>query len=193
MIKLFSKKNKEGFTLVETIVAISIFATSILAVLVTLTQSISNTTYAKKKMIASYLAQEGIEYMRNMRDTMVLYHDTGTQAGWDEFKAVLDGECDGPDGCYFDDAELDYGSNNQPMASLEINSCSGTCPALLYNQATGKYGYTLGGADTGYVRRIRILEEPSDDEIKIATTVFWEQGSGTYSMTFSESVFNWVE
>jgi prepilin-type N-terminal cleavage/methylation domain-containing protein len=86
MKKLFLKQ--KGFTLVETLVAVSIFSISILGLLAVLTQGISDTGYAKKKMMAGYLAQEGIEYVRNMRDTSVLYNATSPQAGWDAFKAA---------------------------------------------------------------------------------------------------------
>ncbi|KKR70692.1 MAG: putative membrane protein [Candidatus Nomurabacteria bacterium GW2011_GWB1_40_7] len=82
-MKLFFKKvNKlsKGFTLIETLVAISIFTMSILAMFSVLAQSISDTGYAKKKMTATYLAQEGIEYARNLRDNAVL-----SGAGWDSF------------------------------------------------------------------------------------------------------------
>ena len=76
-MKLFRKQKKKacppclkhsfcrrGFTLVEMLVAVSIFTASILALLGILAQGISNTGYAKRKMIASYLAQEGVEYMK---------------------------------------------------------------------------------------------------------------------------------
>ena len=65
MRKLLKQKNT-GFTLVETLVAISIFTISILGMLSVLASSIANTTYAKQKMVATYLAQEGIEYIRNI-------------------------------------------------------------------------------------------------------------------------------
>ncbi|MEJ0001975.1 MAG: prepilin-type N-terminal cleavage/methylation domain-containing protein [bacterium] len=70
------KRENGGFTLVETLVAISIFTLSVLIMLSVLSKGISDTAYAKKKLIASYLAQEGIEYMRNMRDTYMLYSAT---------------------------------------------------------------------------------------------------------------------
>lgn len=81
--KFFSQKNT-GFTIIETLVAISIFTTSILVLLAVLTQGISNTSYAKKKIIAGYLAQEGIECIRNTRDNYILY------AGhtWADFKSI---------------------------------------------------------------------------------------------------------
>ena len=84
-MKLFFKKvNKNGgFTLVETLVAIAIFTASILAVMAVLANSISDTNYAKKKMTAAYLAQEGIEYVRNKRDTNMLF----SVNGWEEFKS----------------------------------------------------------------------------------------------------------
>ncbi|MFA6585793.1 MAG: type II secretion system protein [Candidatus Paceibacterota bacterium] len=75
MIKFLTNKNK-GFTLVETLVAISIFSISIVAVMSVLGSGISDTNYAKNKLIASYLAQEGIEYARNFRDNDTLNGST---------------------------------------------------------------------------------------------------------------------
>ncbi len=86
MQKLFINK-KSGFTLVETLVSISIFTMSILGLMSILASSISNTSYVKQKITAEYLAQEGIEYVRNLRDNAVLYDVGGAQAGWDVFKA----------------------------------------------------------------------------------------------------------
>jgi Tfp pilus assembly protein PilV len=84
-IKLKNNKFSKGFTLVETLVSISIFTVSILGLLSILSQGISDTGYAKQKMIAAYLAQEGIEYVRNMRDTYVLYDSVDAQTGWNKF------------------------------------------------------------------------------------------------------------
>lgn len=81
----FLKKISGGFTLVETLVAISIFTMSILGLLIVLTNGISDTGYAKKKLAASYLAQEGIEYVRNQRDNAVLYDAISPSNGWDNF------------------------------------------------------------------------------------------------------------
>lgn len=82
----FFKKNNRAFTLVETLVALSIFTVSILGLMSVLASGISNTNYAKQKMVATYLAQEGIEYVRNMRDTYVLYPGGGD---WESFRGAI--------------------------------------------------------------------------------------------------------
>lgn len=183
----------KGFSLVETLVAISIFTVSLLGIMSVLASSISHTNYAKQKMIATYLAQEGIEYMRNIRDDFVLYDN------WSNFKDALNqAKCDtsgNPKNCYVDDQSLDFTDPNMPTTDLLkqcANGGNGDCPVLRYNSITGKYGYASGGVDSGFTRIIQATY-PSSDDIKISSTVSWNQGSGNYSVTFSEDLFNWVE
>ena len=191
MKKVVKQKNK-GFTLVETLVAISIFTMSILALLVVLTQGISDTNYAKNKIIASYLAQEGIEYIRNMRDTFMLYDSIDPQTGWNSFRTkLINASCEAANGCYFDDQNLNYANPAQPMAGITVVPRGSSCPALLYDEITGKYGYAAG-VNSGFTRKISI-NVVSPDEIKLVSTLSWAQGSGNYSMVFSETLFNWIE
>lgn len=86
-MELFFKKiNKlnKGFTLVETLIAISIFSMTIVTMMSILGSGVSDTNYAKRKMIAGYLAQEGIEHVINMRDTDVI---TDSVNGWSKFES----------------------------------------------------------------------------------------------------------
>ncbi|MBP9711766.1 MAG: type II secretion system protein [Candidatus Pacebacteria bacterium] len=183
-INFFKKlhSTQQGFTLVETLVAISIFTLSILSLMVILTKSIADTNYAKKKLVAGYLAQEGIEYIRNMRDTYVVSSATG-QIGWDAFNALLvSSACNTASGCYFNDAFSDY--------STAVVACSNQgCPEILYESGQGRYGYT--GSNSGYVRKITATI--STNQTKIFSTVTWVQNSGTYSTTLAETVFNWAD
>ena len=193
-MKLFFRKvNKSngGFTLVETLVAISIFTVSILGMMAVLSGSISDTFFAKQKLTATYLAQEGIEYIRNMRDTYALYPATaGT--GWASFiNNLSDNSCDTTNGCFFNADNIDYEDDMRPIVDITLDDClSSACPdgALYYEE--GKYGFSR--APSGYVRKIG-MNEISDDEIQITSTVSWKQGSGEYSVTFSENLFNWIQ
>ena len=139
-----NQNKKNGFTLVETLVAISIFSMTIVTMMSVLASGIADTTYAKQKTIAEYLAQEGIEYVRNMRDTSVLYNVSGSQAGWDAFKAA---------------------TKTYPITNPDF---------------------------TGFTRTIS-MTPITLDEVRIFSTVSWTQGSGNYSITFSEDLFNWIE
>lgn len=165
MMKFFKQKNNGfthtlkfdvtqkggGFTLVETLVAVSIFSMSILGLISILASSISNTNYVKQKMEASYLAQEGIEYVRNVRDTDVISAVNG-QTGWNAFKLALP-----------------------------------TSPSSTF--------YPINNSDfPGFLRTISAdITNFGSNEVKIFSTVSWTQGSGNYSITFSENLFNWVE
>lgn len=186
--------------------AISIFTISILAMFAVLGQGLANTNYAKKKITASYLAQEGIEYLRNMRDSYALYDASGAQAGMNAFYAKLAAaSCQTTAGCYFDPEKDQDGasfdlfspaSEPQPMTKILAASCpAGICPALLYDSASGKYGYG-SGADSGFRRKITATASTSFGnvrEVRITSNVSWKQGSGNYNITFSETLFSWIE
>ena len=187
----------KGFTLIETLVSISIFTVSILAVLAILSQSIANTGYAKRKIIAAYLAGEGVEYIRNLRDTYVLYSST-PGAGWNAFNTRVglssNTVCASENGCYFDDKNISFSDTSMPMTDLILTPCSSsTCSngALLYDPLTGKYGYETG-ISSGYTRQIRV-ESINANETKISSTIYWAQGSGADNVTFSDNLFNWIE
>jgi hypothetical protein len=77
------------------------------------------------------------------------------------------------------------------MASITMTACASSCPLLLYDAATGKYGYA-SGVSSGFIRKIQ-MTPVSLNETKVLSTVYWTQGSGNYSIVFSESLFNWVE
>lgn len=199
-MELFLKqknKKQEGFTLIETLVAISIFTMSVLTMLVVLGQGISSTGYAKQKSSAGYLAQEGMEYIRNMRDTYVLY-SAPAGVGWTTFvNTKMLPNCGAPKACYFDPYDpskniFSLGSN-MPVTQMDLLTCpnNNSCPNLLYDSGTGRYGYATGTA-SGFVRQITV-NQVSADELKVTSTVYWTQGSRVYSTSFSENLFNWVE
>ena len=170
----------------------SIFTVSVLALLSVIADGIADTNYAKRKMTAAYLAQEGVEVMRNLRDTHIVYSPGGS--AWSTFKNKINNppaECDQANGCYFDTDTLDYGDQSEPISDLPFIACGSACPTLLFDSASGEYNYSSGD-NSGFVRKIHsTVISPS--EIKISATVSWTQGSGTYQLTLSENLFDWLE
>jgi len=184
MIKFFKQNNKKsGFTLVETLIAISIFSVSIVALFSVLAQGISNTNYAKKKIIAGYLAQEGIEYIRNMRDSYVLYSVT-TGKNWAQFKFAL-ASCNPGNECGFNNSVYVTNPNFIFKCTTNLNGCN-----LYLNN--GNYNSNSSGSDSGFTRKIWMsIVKPY--EVKIFSKVSWMQGSGIHDITLTEDLFNWVE
>lgn len=170
--------NEHGFTLVETLVAISIFTVSIMGLMSVLSDGIADTNYAKKKVVAEYLAQEGIEYIRNMRDTYVLYT---TFNKWADFKEKMD-PCVSNNECGFDNS----------VFPPDVFACSTNKEGCKLYVDNGNYNTNLVGSDSGFVRKIRI-STVNTDELRIFSTVSWDQGSGEHSVVFSEDLFNWAE
>ena len=68
-LQLAANSYFRGFTLIETMVALAIFSVSVVSLIVMTSQGVANVSLAKNKLIASYLAQEGIEVVRNNRDS----------------------------------------------------------------------------------------------------------------------------
>jgi prepilin-type N-terminal cleavage/methylation domain-containing protein len=63
-------QNNKGFTLIETLVAITILMISIAGPLTIAQKSLTAATIAKDQVIASFLAQEMIEQIKNDRDRL---------------------------------------------------------------------------------------------------------------------------
>src|ERR1035437_8020416 len=62
-----------GFTLVETLVAIAILMIAIAGPLTVAEKGLSAAIYARDKLIGSYLAQDGMEAIKNIVDTNQIY------------------------------------------------------------------------------------------------------------------------
>lgn len=186
MRKIFKIKNntKSGFTLVETLVALSIFSLAIVALMVILGAGLKDTNYAKSKIVAGFLAEEGIELMRNLRDTHVLYD--GQTNGWAFFLADVD-ECNNQK-CIFHTEEL----SSLSITDINIESCDQPeCMELYYHESTGSYDHTaINGVRSGFLRYLSI--EPldgGDHEARIHSVVFWNDAQAVVS--FTENIFDW--
>ncbi len=67
--KIFKKHNQSGQTLIETLVAAFVLTMGITAALGLATYSLNATSNIKQRVIAVGLARDGIEAVKNMRDT----------------------------------------------------------------------------------------------------------------------------
>ncbi len=171
-----SYNNQKGFTLVETLVALSIFTISIIGLISATAGGINNVTYSKNKIAAMALAGEGVELVRNIRDTDAI----GSTTGWADFTSQMNA-CSSSVGCAID------------AEALTVSACtSGGCPALrkYINASSASYFGYQGSDTTPFVRTIKV-SSVSPDEVLVTSTVSWLQGAGTKSVSTVEHLMNW--
>ena len=193
MRNIFLKNNtraippsQRGFTIVETLVALAIFSSSIVFLIVVATGGSSNTGLAKNRLITTYLAEEGVEVVRNMRDTRVLADSTG--GGWTTFMTEIDA-CTGSLGCNIDPTTQD------------VCTCSGSTCTIPYTETSGYYGYSQGSACTSpggsqsslFTRVINITPIVSTDaeDVLVTSTITWNQGTAVQRISYQTVLMNW--
>lgn len=161
-----------GFTLVETLVAIAILMIAIVAPLYMLQQAITSANTARDQLIASSLAQEGIEYVYFVRDNNYL-------AGRSWLSGLTG--CTGANGCTVD-----------PYLS-QISTCTSTCPKLgLYSAAnTNIYTHSAFGVATRFTRTLT-LQQVSANQLRATVTVQWTTSRATYNVQVVEDLYNWL-
>ncbi len=171
------KSLHNGFTLIETLVAITILITIITAAFSAAQSGISLSTLSRDQIIAFYLAGEGVEQIRNMRDENGL-----KKQNWLTGFASTSN-----DPCYFGKTCTIDAVNNQVLA------CSGdfgSCAILKEDSGTGFYGYTASWANTPFRREIQ-LEQINANEISVTVRMSWSQGLLSRQFQIRENILNW--
>jgi type II secretory pathway pseudopilin PulG len=184
MFNLNSKNNK-GFTLLEALVAISILMVAVVAPITIAQKGLSSSFYIKNQMIASYLAQDAIEYIKNKRDQVTI-NDVGTAThipGWNGLGIFsLCNASVNPRGCQIDTIkDVDFVNNDGGEAVKTYDSSN----YLYIDNDNSFYGYTTGSnyTPTGFTRNIRIvfseintINGPVNDQALIVVTIKWGEG-----------------
>ena len=167
---LNSKITKRGFTIIEAIVAIFVITTGIVGVLALVTQTISSATYSSNKLIAAYLAQEGIEIVRNVRDANWL-----SDASWGTGLT----DCSSVSPC-----QADY--NDQALSGY-------TNSPLNFETISGYYGYD-SGTSTKFKRKITITSANDPDGnpiLNVFVLVEWQEKDKPQKVEVRENLYDW--
>lgn len=163
---IFQSKRNKGFTLLEVILAIFVIMVGISGALGVIQQGISYTQLSSSRLTADYLAQEGIEIVRNIRDTNWLEWRTNQDILW-------------LDGIPLGDWEADYKTQNLTQ------SYAGT---YLNIDNSGFYSYSSGSL-TKFKRKITIVKDT--DILKISVQVEWQERGRDNQVTVQENLYNW--
>jgi len=165
-----SRQKNKGFTILEVMAAIFILTIGIGGAFLLVRQSLSAASINKNRLIAAYLAQEGIEIVRNIRDTNWLEKRTNPLLSWDDGLGSGDWRADAS------------------TTALTTAFATGTCLKVDSNQM---YNYTVGSS-TSFQRKIS-LRNTGLNQKEVKVTVFWSERGRTHSLSALEYLQNWYE
>lgn len=172
---------KTGFSLLEVMVALSLLMITISSTTALIANSFNTVIEAKNKIIARYLAQEAIEYVRKVRDDNSFENPTAPNK-W--LKNPLN-SCNTGVSC-----GIDVFDN---IGKGDIKVCSGgpyNFCKIKYDSASGEYGH-INGVDTIFKREINIDEIQNQIEAKITVTISWQHMGTNKSFVLTEHIFNY--
>ncbi|HOW13147.1 MAG TPA: prepilin-type N-terminal cleavage/methylation domain-containing protein [Candidatus Pacearchaeota archaeon] len=171
----FKKNKNKGFTFIELMIVIFIMTVGITSIYTSITRIISSTTYSTLNLTANYLAQEGIEIVKSIRDSNFLdynYIITGTSTSWKE-------------GLSPGDYEADY--NDYFLYSLQDNESR-----FLKVDEGDFFSYADNAFSVSpFKRKITITENPNNENVlNVSVTVYWTEKGKTNETTVSENLYN---
>jgi Tfp pilus assembly protein PilV len=173
----------KSFTLVETLVAIALMSITIVGPFQIVQGVLQSSYIARDQLIAAALAQEGMEYVRNVRDSNFIYNNH--HSAGQSWLQGLDGTA-GPD-CYTNACIVDV--TVPTVASCGNTTCtSPTHP--LYLAAGNLYNQSGSGSVTRFNRMVR-LTSISSTETMVTITVTWDY-HGTHSVVLVENLRSWL-
>lgn len=207
-------KNKQGFTLIETLIAIAILTVAIGSAFTIAQKSLQTSAFSKNQNTAYFLASEGVELVRAIRDNTAIYNraNISSKVDWlNTFKSKCN--ISNPstlltDSCVFD---IDPISTNMTIKRVEedLTYCStGKGCRLkiekLYESTPSKMFTSVGTGSTYsmFYRKITISEKIASTgtntegttvtewkkmDAVVTSTVYW----ANESFTVKETLTNW--
>ena len=160
-MKHLDLKNKKGFTLLEALVAVSILMVAVSAPITIAQKGLSSAVYSKDQMIASYLVQDAIEYIKNKRDEVSINDASFNWTKlWDSSESINLAPCVDSGGCQID-------TINDNISTFDETK-------YLIKDADGFYQYNSGVEETRLTRKIEIkFNSTLPDEALVTVTVKW--------------------
>ena len=203
---IFNTKKDEGFTLLEVIFAVTIITIAVIAIFGLVNLGVKNISVAKNKLIASELAQEGVELVRFWRED----GHTDDWTDWYDFTCINASYAPtqvcgnfrfGVNGN--NPANVDIATNAgvgaiMPRIGTEITKI-GDVPSffqLYYDSDNKLYNHNsssgVNNKPTNFFRIINI-SAPVSGEYKLVTVqVVWQDRATLKSVQVYDKLYNWM-
>jgi prepilin-type N-terminal cleavage/methylation domain-containing protein len=188
------KNSRKAFTLVETLVAITVLTLAVAGPLVVANRAILAARTARDQLTASYLAQEGVEYARFMRDYEFLqaFHAGGASVSATAWSNFISGSDSGSmTRCRSSTCTLDPTLSMGTGAGHALSPCSGGSCTALFQLASGVYSQSggAGAVQTQFVRTLQLVDSGSG--ANAVSKVSWTYHGVPYTVTVSDHLNAW--
>jgi prepilin-type N-terminal cleavage/methylation domain-containing protein len=171
---ILSSHRTQGFTLVETLVAVAILMIAISGPLTIASQALNSARSARNTMMATYLAQDGVESLRNIKDNNIAQIAQGKSVVWTD-NMGSDTCIDETTSCATPDV-ISYmqGSTVIPQSCGVVDNC------ILHKKdgVFSLYNTSLESDGTRTLfRRSYFIAINGPDELKLTVVVSWADGT----------------
>ncbi len=167
---------KNGYSLVETLVAVSVLMIALIGPITISAKSLQSSYYAREQVTAQFLAQEGIELLKAVRNDAYIKSiaDLDVTSAWDWTTSSQLSDCFTSDGC-------NISLNNRTVGSpilglLNVVDCSNLENCRLYfNADSERARYSVvSGEVSPFVRTITLSHDGTGDGVIVTSKVTWD-------------------
>jgi len=181
---MWSRAKKRGFMLLELIIGIFILIVAVAGIHSLVSRFFVYNRYLCSKMTAAYLTQEGIEIVKNIRDTNWIEGGGWTEGIFCCEPASSNYSCPPHTSCVCNMCEGDFESTR--LSTVSINNHK------LEIDANGFFGYPAFGTRTDFERIISVSKQ-ADDYIEVCVTTQWGEETEKYKVKACDKLYNWFE
>jgi Tfp pilus assembly protein PilV len=174
-----------GFTLVEALVAVTILTLAVVGPMFTANRAIVAAQISRDQLTASYLAQEGIEFIRAVRDDAYLNLYPGdTSSAWSDFLTSIVN-------CGTSIIGTAPFCTLDPVGNAPLQVCpSGICAPLWLSSTNVFTQQQISGIKTIYTRTIQTVQKSATDE-QVVSKVTWNFHGITHNITIYGHLTPW--
>ncbi len=161
----FCKTKKNGFTIIEVVFLVFILMTTALSFFTLLERVAKGMSLSQSKLTAYYLVQEGIESVRNIRDTSWLKDED-----MDEIFQV----------CTLNGCEVAY---NEFIEEYDGR--------FLKIDGNGFYGYPEETEEITSFKRKILIDNSNEDYLEVKAIVLWSEWGEEYQVEAINRLYHW--
>lgn len=176
-MSLLKLKNKPAFSLLETVVVLFVISIGLVSILSVTVDSTRAQNLNKNSLVAARLAEEGLELVKNVRDTNFIQNTTSTPISWDRYISGT------PGGANY---RVDY-SVFQPATTTSINTAK---LQISEGPDSGFYVHNEAYPDSMFSRLITITASGTASST-VSSLVQWIDQGQTYQVELKSILYDW--